>query len=169
MTTIRLATFNVLCAHLFAGPTWSERRSLMRRSIEHARADVLGLQEVLPTRLADVAVLVAPLTLLPGPSTGPPRWFASKASPERNQAGEHLPIAYREDRFELLSTGGFWISATPGLPGSLLPFAPTPFLVHWARLAVRDSPESLLVLNAHFGHAPWHHAPTARIVAAQLR
>ena len=36
------------------------------------------------------------------------------------------------------------------------------------RLAPRDAAESLLVLNAHFGHAPWHHGPTARIVAAQL-
>jgi endonuclease/exonuclease/phosphatase family metal-dependent hydrolase len=168
MTSIRLATFNVLCAHVLAGPTWSQRRPLMRRSIEHARADVLGLQEVLPSRLEDVAELVAPLTLMAGPSTGPPRWFALRAAPERNRAGEHLPIAYRADRFELLGTGAFWITATPGRPGSLLPLAPTPFLVHWVRLGFRDSPESLLVMNAHFGHAPWHHEATARIVAAQL-
>ena len=161
---IRLATFNVL----WTGATWSQRRPLMRRSIESARADALGLQEVLPSRLADIASLVAPLTLVPGPSTGPPRWFVSNTSPERNQAGEHLPIAYRADRFELLGTGGFWVSATPERPGSLLPLAPSPFLVHWARLAPRDAPESLLVLNAHFGHAPWHHGPTARIVAAKL-
>jgi len=168
MTTIRVATFNLLCEHLLTGPTWSERRPLMRRSIEIAHADVLGLQEVLPSRLEDAANLVAPLTLVPGPATGAPRWFASRASPERNQAGEHLPIAYRADRFELLDTGGFWLSETPDRPGSLLPFAPTPFLVHWTRLAARDASESLLVMNAHFGHAPWHHAPTARIVATQL-
>jgi endonuclease/exonuclease/phosphatase family metal-dependent hydrolase len=168
MTTVRLATFNVLCGYLLSGPAWSERRPLMRRSIENARADVLGLQEVLPSKLADIADLVAPLALVPGPSTGPPRWFASTADPERRQAGEHLPIAYRADRFELLGTGGFWVSATPDRPGSRLPLAPAPFLVHWARLAPRDARETLLVLNAHFGHAPWHHGPTARIVAAQL-
>ena len=168
MTTIRVATFNLLCEHLLTGPTWSERRPLVRRSIESAHADVLGLQEVLPSRLEDAANLVAPLTLVPGPATGAPRWFASRASRERNQAGEHLPIAYRADWFELLDTGGFWVSETPERQGSLLPFAPTPFLVHWARLADRDTSESLLVMNAHFGHAPWHHAPTARIVATQL-
>jgi endonuclease/exonuclease/phosphatase (EEP) superfamily protein YafD len=32
----------------------------------------------------------------------------------------------------------------------------------------RDGSGSLLVLNGHFGHAPWHHAATARVVAAQL-
>jgi endonuclease/exonuclease/phosphatase family metal-dependent hydrolase len=168
MPTIRLATFNVLCEPLWSGPTWSERRPLLRRSIEHARADVLGLQEVLSSRLADMANLVTPLSLVPGPATGPPRWSVSAASPERNQAGEHLPIAYRADRFELLDSGGFWVSATPERSGSRLPFAPAPFLVHWVRLIARHAPESLLVLNAHFGHAPWHHGPTARIVAAQL-
>ena len=168
MAALRIATFNVLTEPLLSGPSWSARLPLIHRSIENARADVLGVQEVLPSRLADMASMVSPLKLIPGPVTGRPRWFVSAASPERNRAGEHLPIAYRADRFELLDTGGFWVSATPERPGSLLPWAPAPFLVHWVRLAPRDAAESLLVLNAHFGHAPWHHGPTARIVAAQL-
>lgn len=168
MDPIRLATFNVQCGHLLTGPAWADRRPLMRRSIELARADVLGLQEVLPSTLGDMASLVAPLTLVPGPSTGPYRWSGSILSRERAQAGEHLPIAYRADRFELYESGGFWVSETPDKPGALLPLAPGPFLVHWVRLGLSDTPESLLVLNAHFGHAPWHHAPTARIVAEQL-
>ena len=43
-----------------------------------------------------------------------------------------------------------------------------PFLVHWARLAASDRSGSLLVMNGHFGHAPWHHAATARVVTAQI-
>jgi len=84
------------------------------------------------------------------------------------QTGEHLPIAYRADRFELLDTGSFWISANPDRPGSMLPLALSPFLVHWTRLAAPDGSGSLLVMNTHFGHAPWHHAATARIVTAQI-
>jgi endonuclease/exonuclease/phosphatase family metal-dependent hydrolase len=187
---IRIATFNVLFGHPGTGPgSWSERRPLLRRAIEAARPDVLGLQEVFPSKLADVADLAAPLTLVPGPSTGPPRIdFSSavelvvrtvrtrrvppghetRARSERLLAGEHQPIAYRADRLERLDSGGFWISANPDRPGSMLPLAPSPFLVHWARLAMRDGSGSLLVMNAHFGHAPWHHAPTARIVTAQI-
>jgi endonuclease/exonuclease/phosphatase family metal-dependent hydrolase len=191
MTTIRIATFNVLFGHPGTEPgSWTERRPLVRQAIEAARADVLGLQEILPSKLADAADLVAPLTLVAGPSTGPPRWSAVsvaaewvvqfvrtrrfprageiQARSERTEAGEHLPIAYRTDRFELLDTGGFWISETPDRPGSLLPFAKNPFLVHWALLAPHHGSGPLLVMNAHFGHAPWHHAPTARIVAAQI-
>lgn len=191
MTMIRIATFNVLFGPPGTGSdSWSERRPLMRRAIEAARPDILGLQEVLPSKLADVTDLVAPLTLASGPSTGPPRWSpvavavesvletvrtrrlpqTGEARPlsERMGAGEHLPIAYRADRFDLLGTGGFWISASPNRPGSMLLFALSPFLVHWARLAPLDGSGSLLVMNAHFGHAPWHHAATARVVTAQI-
>lgn len=148
----------------------SERLPLLRRSVEAARPDVLGLQEVLPSKLADVAELVAPLTLLPGPTAGPPRWLGvSTTHSERNRAGEHLPIAYRADRFERRDGGAFWSSATPGTPGSLLRLARTPFLVHWAWLVPREASGSLFIMNAHFGHAPWHHAPTTRIVTTCLR
>jgi endonuclease/exonuclease/phosphatase family metal-dependent hydrolase len=168
MAVPRIATFNVLYGHLFGASTWLERRLLLRRSIEQARPDVLGLQENLPSKLADVANLVAPLTLVPGPSTDPTRWFAVGASSERNQGGEHLSIAYRADRFELRDSGGFWISATPDRRGSRLPLARALFLVHWARLEPRDLSGSLLVMNSHFERTPWHHAPTAQVVTAQL-
>jgi endonuclease/exonuclease/phosphatase family metal-dependent hydrolase len=168
MALLRIATFNVACAYLFGPCAWSERQLMLRRLIETAQPDVLGLQEILPSRLADAANLVAPLTLVPGPSTGPTRWFAGAAGSEGNPGGEHLPIAYRADRFDLHDTGWLWISATPDRPGSMLPLARTPFLVHWARLAARDLSGRLLVMNATFGHTPWHHAPTAQVVNAQL-
>ena len=168
MAALRIATFNVLCGYPFGPRVWSEQQSLLRRSIKAARPDVVGLQELLPSNLADIANLVAPLTLVPGPSTGPTRWFGVGASSERNQGGEYLPIAYQEDRFELRDSGGFWISATPARRGSMLPLARTPFLVHWARLAPRDRSGSLLVMNAHFGRTPWHHAPTAQVVSELL-
>ena len=188
---LRIATFNVLFGHVDNGPgSWSDRRPLMRRTFETARADILGLQEVFPSKLDDVAALVAPLTLVPGPSTGSPRiadaslpfdWVMravrSRRLPtardrpfrsERMQGGEHQPIAYRADRFRVLESGSFWISANPGRPGSMLRLAGSPFLVHWARLEALGSSERVLYLNAHFGHAPWHHAATARIVTTQL-
>jgi hypothetical protein len=140
---------------------------MLRRLIETAEPDVLGLQEILPSRLADAANLVAPLTLVPGPSTGSTRWFGGPAGSERNPSGEYLPIAYRADRFDVYDSGCLWIAATPER-GSMLPLARAPFLVHWARLAARDLSGCLLVMNAQFGHTPWHHAPTSQVVTAQL-
>ena len=188
---LRIATFNVLFRDGRNGSgSWSERRPLLRRAIEAARSDVLGLQEVLPSKLADVTDLVAPLTLVPGPSAGPSVWsnvslavetvaqtvrtrrighaHEPQVHSERMRTGEHLPIAYRADRFELLDSGSFWISANPDRPGSLLPLAWAPFLVHWARMSATDGAGPLLLMNAHFGHAPWHHAATSRVVMAQI-
>ena len=190
--TLRVATFNVLFGHRDAGVgSWRHRRPLIERSIESARPDILALQEVFPSKLADMGEAVRDLEFIAGPASGPPRWgdvsvygeqllrmartlrlpsaaeFKGPAS-ERMVSGEHQPIAYRASRLRPLASGAFWISATPERAGSLLPFAPTPFLVHWARFASHDCFGSLLVCNAHFGHAPWHHGPTARIVARQI-
>ena len=192
MSRFRLATFNILFAHEDEGPgSWGERRPLICRALSETRADILGLQEVLPPRLSDVAEDVGDLTLIPGPVNGAPRWAEVSLAAEfvlrtvrtrrvprsirelrtRSQrlvSGEHQPIAYRADRFLLRGTGAFWISSSPERPRSMLPLALTPFLVHWARFESREGLGHLLVLNAHFGHAPWHHAATARIVSAQI-
>ena len=168
MPVFRIASFNVLCGYPLGPCAWSELRLPLRRSIEAARPDVLGIQEIFPSKLADAADLVAPLTLVPGPSTSPVRWFGGPAGSERNRGGEHLPIAYRADRFRLHASGGFWMSATSDSPGSMLPLSRAPFLVHWARLASRDLSGSLLVMNSHFWHTPWQHASTAQVVTAQL-
>ena len=192
MSRFRLATFNILFAHEDEGPgSWGERRPLIRHALSETRADILGLQEVLPSRLSDVANDVGDLTLIPGPVNGAPRWAEVSLAAElvlrtvrtrrvprsirelrtRSQrlvCGEHQPIAYRADRFLLRGTGAFWISSSPERPRSMLPLALTPFLVHWARFESREGLGHLLVLNAHFGHAPWHHAATARIVGAQI-
>ena len=190
--TLRIATFNVLSGDAdTAAGSWAQRRPLIRRAIEVARPDILGLQEVVAPRLEEVAELVAPMTLVPGPGAGPPCWphlslaaaaaldlvralrvptpGEARARREAIGIGEHLPIAYRADRYRLLESGGFWISSTPDRPRSLLPFAQSPFLVHWLRLAALDASGPMLVLNAHLGHAPWHHAPTARIVVERVR
>src|SRR5690349_6513796 len=84
MPVFRIATFNVLCAYPFGPSAWPERRELLRRSIEAARPDVLGLQEIATSKLDDAADLVAPLTLVPGPSTGPARWLGDAVGSERD-------------------------------------------------------------------------------------
>ncbi len=170
---------------------WAERRRLARVAVERMRPDVLGLQEVFPSMHEDVRAITAPLELVLGPSTGKPRWFdVSKPAgyvlealrtgkppakgwhdmrnSERMRAGEHLPIAYRADRLRPIEEGGFWISRKPDVPGSMLALAPTPFLVHWIRFDRLDADGRVLFLNAHYGHAPWHHRPTAHITAAHI-
>lgn len=192
MSALRVGTFNVLFGHDVEAPgSWVERRPLLRRAFEAARPDLLGLQEVFPSKLAHVAEDLGGLALIPGPATGPPRWSdrshpyetvvrairticyprgfnSSLARSERAIAGELQPIAYRSDRLRLVASGAFWVSPSPEQPGSMLPLAYSPFLVHWARFTRSDTAAPVLVFNAHFGHAPWHHGATARIAARQI-
>lgn len=191
MSTLRVATFNILFAHRGEGPgSWSDRLPLIAEAIERARPDVIGFQEAFPSTLDSLRVATGDLVLVPGPTSGVPRWFDLSVTgelvlrairtgrwetgdlsihrSERMAGGEHQPIAYRPDRLRPVASGAFWISSTPTVAGSMLPAAPTPFLVHWVRFERLDGHGAFVVLNGHFGHAPWHHAPTARVVAAQL-
>jgi endonuclease/exonuclease/phosphatase family metal-dependent hydrolase len=190
--SLRIATFNVLFARGEEGPgAWPARVPIIRRAIARARPDVIGFQEVFPSMLDAVRGAAGDLELIPGPTSGAPRWFdigplgelalrmirTGRVRPpsevgalraERHQVGEHLPIAYRRDRLQPIESGAFWISATPERPGSMLALAPTPFMVHWARFTRLDGRPPLLALNAHFGHAPWHYGPTARVVGERI-
>ena len=71
------------------------------------------------------------------------------------RTGEHCPIYYSCERFELLESGTFWLSDTPDTPsqtwGNRLPRICT-----WARLRKQDSDQVVRVFNTHFplvGHA----------------
>jgi endonuclease/exonuclease/phosphatase family metal-dependent hydrolase len=189
--TLRVATFNLLFAHRGDGPgSWSDRLPLIGEAIERASPDVIGFQEAFPSTLDSLRAAAGDRVLIPGPTSGVPRWFDLSVTgelvlrairtgrwgtgdlsihrSERMAGGEHQPIAYRADRLRPVASGAFWISSTPEVAGSMLPVAPVPFMVHWVRFERRDGSGPALVLNAHFGHAPWHHAPTARVVAARL-
>ena len=193
-TTLRIATFNVLFGDVGHEPgSWSSRSALWPRVVARLRPDVLGMQEVFPSMLDDVRRELEGFAVLPGPFTGRARKGdvalvldallksirtrriaapSQDASPLRRAhttTGHLQPIAYRADRLRPIDGGGFWVSDTPDRPGSKLFFAPTPFLVHWARFERVDEAGSFLFLNAHFGHAPWHHLPTARVVGERMR
>lgn len=77
MTPLRVATFNTLFPNALALPgTWTRRSELIRRAIERARADVIGLQEVLPATLAELPRLLGGLSFVAGPDRGPARAFS---------------------------------------------------------------------------------------------
>lgn len=170
---------------------WQDRRRLARRAVERARPDVVGFQEIFPSMLGDLAEIASGLEIVRGPTSGRPRFFdvslpmglalesirtgklpdrvfVRMRGSERMKTGMHQPIAYRGDRLRPLESGGFWISPTPDVPGSMLALAPSPFLVHWVRFERLDAPRRMLVLNAHYGHAPWHHAATARVTSDHI-
>ena len=99
----------------------------------------MGVQEVTP---AMAAVLDDRL----------PAFARFGAGRDADGGGEQSAVLYRRDRFALEDGGTFWLSPTPGVPGSVGWDAALPRIATWARLRDRASSRTLVVVNTHFDH-----------------
>ncbi len=61
-------------------------------------------------------------------------------------------VFYRRERFELLSTGGYWLSETPHIPGTRSWRSDCTRLANWARLVEHPGGREFRVMNTHLDH-----------------
>ena len=133
-----------------AGNGWKARRDLCVDVIRAQKPDVVCLQEVLREQMEDL-------------ERGLPA-FASFGfeGPEMDtrmvgyQGIAKNPIFYARECYELVSTGGFWLSETPHLPGSLSWGSARARHVNWLRLRDRASRRQFRVLSTHLDHISQH-------------
>lgn len=129
-----------------AGKGWKQRRKLCVEVIDSRRPDIICLQEVLREQVVDLRADWPGLAELgfEGPEM------------DAHVAGYHgiakNPIFYSRERYELTAAGGFWLSDTPHLPGSLAWGAARARHVNWVRLKARESGREFRVLNTHLDH-----------------
>lgn len=74
---------------------------------------------------------------------------------DRHCGGEGIPVAYRRDRFRLLSFSTFWLSDTPQVPGSVyqgIDQSPCPRLAHIVDLFDAVTDRRFRVVNTHLDH-----------------
>ena len=128
------------------GNGWPARRALCLEVIRAQQPDVVCLQEVLRVQMDDLE-----------------RGFPEFASfgfegpeMENRQAGYQgiakNPLYYSRARYDFVSAGGFWLSETPHLPGSLSWESARARHVNWVRLRERASGRQFRVLNTHLDH-----------------
>lgn len=136
----RVMTYNIrLDTEADAANRWANRRALLAGQVRLLRPDILGLQEVLPGQRADlVADLPGYVALGGGRDDG-------------RQAGEASPLLVARSRFTVLSSGMFWLSATPDVP-SLGWDAAYRRVATWGRLRRRSDGMRLLAINIHWDH-----------------
>ncbi len=103
---INVTTFNIRCDHnQDRENSFCYRAPLIKKSIEKRNSDIIGFQEVLPHVF---------------------RWLQSNLKEynivgcgrDVNLSEEHMIIAYKRDRFELLDLSTMWLSETPNISGS---------------------------------------------------
>jgi len=129
-----------------AGNGWSTRRDLCLDVIRAQKPDVICLQEVLRPQMEDL-------------ERGLPEFAAfGFEGPEMDarqvgyQGIAKNPILYSRARYDLVIAGGFWLSETPHLPGSLSWGSARARHVNWVRLRDRASGRQFRVLSAHLDH-----------------
>lgn len=119
---------------------WPHRRDWVAALIRFHAPDAIGVQEALAHMLTDLDAR------LPGFA----RVGVGRA--DGREGGEFSAILYRTDRLELLDSGTFWLSPTPGVPGSKGWDAAIERVATWARFRDRFTGCRLLHLNTHFDH-----------------
>jgi endonuclease/exonuclease/phosphatase family metal-dependent hydrolase len=68
------------------------------------------------------------------------------------EAGEYSAILYDRQRLEVLEQGNFWLSGSPGVPGSMSWGNRIPRIVTWARFRERLSGATFYTFNTHWDH-----------------
>ncbi len=153
---VRALTFNVL-VHWETKPgvpAWDERKDLCAEVLKGSDADLIALQECSEQQTAFFE------QQLPGYGV-----HGKIPITEADMAffKEHIPMVaalnvstftdallfYREERFELLETGHWWLSPTPGKAS--WGFGNTfPRIAVWARLKHRHTGLEMVVVSTHF-------------------
>lgn len=150
---IRVLSFNIRYNNPDDGiHAWPNRKDHVAGLIRFHGADLVGVQEALKGQVDTLAAR------LPGYG-----WFGVGRADGASE-GEFSAIFYREDRFEVLDEGTFWLSETPDSAGSRGWDAALPRIVTWGHLRDRTSGEAFYYFNTHFDH----RGERARLESARL-
>jgi endonuclease/exonuclease/phosphatase family metal-dependent hydrolase len=137
---------------------WPHRKEAVANVIRFHEADVVGLQEAQRNQLDDLD------SLLPGFA-----WFGRPRA-DGGPRDEYSAVLYREDRFELLGHGTFWLSESPDVAGSRGWDAAYPRVATWGRFHDREEGDTLYVVNTHLDHVGERaRAASARLIKRKVR
>lgn len=117
------------------------RKPLIQREFPKYEADIIGFQEVKSHMRDWLVENLAGYTVV---GTGR----------DANLSGEHVVIAYRTEKFRLVSLDTFWLSDTPRVPGSRFGTdqSSCPRICTAAVLLCLESGKCIRVYNTHLDH-----------------
>ncbi len=135
-------SFNIRYGGADDGPnSWPFRRDLVFQTIARHEPAVFGVQECLWFQGEELRAAF------------PDYRMTGVGRDDGRQAGEMCAIFTRNDRYEVLDQGTFWLSESPEVVGSKGWDAALPRIATWVRLHDRlCEPDTLFVFNAHFDH-----------------
>lgn len=121
------------------GNLWKDRVSPVAALIQYHDFDVLGTQEGLYHQLEDLLKLM------------PTYAYYGIGRDDGKKDGEYSAIFFKKDKYSLLASGNFWLSATPEIPAVGWDANQTRICT-WIKLKEKKSGKQFFVFNAHYDH-----------------
>lgn len=152
-TQLTVMSFNIrLPAEVDGEDRWEVRKPLAVRMLREEMPDVVGLQELMPEQADHLA------RELPG-------YGRLGRGREADGSGEQMGVFYRKDRLKVLESGHFWLSDTPGAPGSITWDHLHPRMVTWALFERVGHARKFYLFNTHLPYRTQDEA--ARVKGAE--
>ncbi|MAW42004.1 MAG: hypothetical protein CMJ30_06295 [Phycisphaerae bacterium] len=157
LAAVEVLSFNIRYDNPSDGQnSWVHRKSTIASYLDQSRVDFIGLQEVLPSQLADLKTALDDYNLLAR---------TREAQPDK---GESAPLWFHRQRWRLDENqhGTFWLSTQPNKAGSKSWDSSLPRICTWGRFERigEGEPQAIWVMNTHFDH----RGATARLKSARL-
>lgn len=138
---ITIGTFNIRFDNPSdTGNLWVNRAPVVSNLIRFHQFDILGVQEALKNQLDDISTALTEYARY------------GKGRDDGKDGGEHSVIYYKKDRFKLLKSGDFWLSATPDKPGKGWDATCCNRICSWVYLQDSKTKKQFYVFNVHFDH-----------------
>ena len=155
---VKILTWNVLYGdeHGELSNNWNERKEAFAEILrDHVNLDILCIQEALDNQVRFFDNLF------------PFHSYVGSGRDDGRNAGEHCPIYYHYERFELVESGTFWLSDTPNTPSQTWN-SKLPRICTWARLRKLDSGQVVRVFNTHFPLVAHARIKAASLIAERI-
>ncbi|MEH6678902.1 MAG: endonuclease/exonuclease/phosphatase family protein [Sediminicola sp.] len=155
--TLRVASYNIR----YDSPSdsldnWKYRKNTVAKLVQFHDFDIFGTQEALDHQLEQL------LERLPGYA------YIGVGRDDGKKAGEFAAILYKEEMFQLLDQGHFWLSEDTSKPNKGWDAA-LPRICTWGKFEHRESGFTFYMFNAHFDHVGTvAREESAKLILAQI-
>ncbi|MEX2115890.1 MAG: endonuclease/exonuclease/phosphatase family protein [Bacteroidota bacterium] len=134
---------------------WPMRKDQLTTVIRDFSPDVLGVQEALRFQMDELR------------EAFPEYSEVGVGRDDGKTSGEYSSLFYRTSRLSLDSTGTFWFSDTPSLPGSKTWGNNYPRICTWAIFLDRETGSPLAVFNVHWDHESQYSRERSALLLVQ--
>jgi endonuclease/exonuclease/phosphatase family metal-dependent hydrolase len=137
--------------------SWSNRKTMVFDMLGQYKPAILCVQEALKGQADQLKKYLKGYT------------YCGVGRDDGMEAGEYSAIFYDSTRFVNQGGSTFWLSETPGVPGSKSWNTACTRIVTWARLFDTKKNRQLLVFNTHFDHVSEEaRQKSARLLSARM-